>query len=304
MHKDFVAITDYTSEDLTELLELALEMKQNPDKYRDSLKGKTFGMIFEKHSTRTRVSFESGIAQLGGTGFFYGPGQLQLDRGEPISDTAKVLSRYLDGMMMRTHEHSKVTEMAKYASIPVINGLTEFNHPCQVMADALTIREKLGELQGLKLAYIGDGNNMAFSLMAMCVKFGMNFSIACPKDYQLPSSYLELVSQEAKEKGLEITITESIEDAVSGSDVVYTDVWTSMGHEEEAKKRLESFGPYCVTEKIMEMANKDSIFMHCLPAHRGEEVEAAVIDGEKSVVFDEAENRLHAQKAIMYKLMK
>lgn len=304
MKKDFISLLDFSSQELTGLIELAEKMKKNPQEYREALKGKTLGLIFEKHSTRTRVSFETGIYQLGGIGFFYGPGQLQLDRGEPISDTAQVLSRYLDGIMMRTHEHSKVTNMAKYASIPIINGLTDFNHPCQVMADALTIKEKFGKFDGLKFAYVGDGNNMAFSLLAMCVKMGMHAAIISPAAYSLKKEDIEPILKEAKEKNLEITLTDNIEKGVKNANIVYTDVWTSMGQEAETQKRMKAFKGFCVDDKVMGWAASNAIFMHCLPAHRGEEVEASVIDGKQSVIFDEAENRLHAQKAIMYTLMK
>lgn len=304
MKKDFISVLDFSSDELKDLIKLAAKMKKNPKDYRKALKGKTLGLIFEKHSTRTRVSFETGIYQLGGIGFFYGPGQLQLDRGEPISDTAQVLSRYLDGIMMRTHEHSKVTEMAKYASIPIINGLTDFNHPCQVMADALTIKEKFGKLEGLKFAYVGDGNNMAYSLLAMSVKMGMHCSIVSPKDYTLSKDSLTEIFKVAKENNVKVTLTDNIEEGVAGADVVYTDVWTSMGQEAEMQKRLEAFKGFCIDDKVMSYAKDTAIFMHCLPAHRGEEVMASVIDGKQSVIFDEAENRLHAQKAILYTLMK
>lgn len=303
MVKDFIALTDFSSAELAELLTLAKEMKANPEKYSNALKGKTLGMIFNKHSTRTRVSFEAGIYQLGGIGLFFGPGQLQINRGEPIADTARVLSRYLDGIMIRTFDHLDVEQLAEHASIPIINGLTDYNHPCQVMADLQTIKEKLGQLQGLTLAYVGDGNNMAVSLLFGCVKMGMNVSIVTPKDYALNNAVIDKISEEANEKGLTLQFTDQIENGVKGADVVYTDVWASMGQEEEQVLREKAFKDFTVDDKVMSWANKNAIFMHCLPAHRGEEVTASVIDGPQSVVFDEAENRLHAQKAIMYRLM-
>ncbi len=303
MVKDFVALTDFSSKELAEFLSLAKEMKTHPEKFSSALKGKTLGMIFNKHSTRTRVSFEAGIYQLGGIGLFFGPGQLQINRGEPIADTARVLSRYLDGIMIRTFDHQDVELLAEHASIPIINGLTDYNHPCQVMADLQTIEEKFGHLEGLTLAYVGDGNNMAVSLLFGCVKMGMNVSIVAPKDYALDKSVIDKISDEANEKGLTLKFTDNMEHGVKDADVVYTDVWASMGQEEEQVHREKAFKDFTVDDKVMSYANKDAIFMHCLPAHRGEEVSASVIDGHQSVIFDEAENRLHAQKAILYTLM-
>jgi ornithine carbamoyltransferase len=304
MVKDFVALTDFSTKDLRKLLDLAHDMKKDPKEYRKALKGKTLGMIFEKHSTRTRISFEVGIFQLGGVGLFFGPNQLQIARGEPISDTAKVLSRYLDGIMIRTFKHSDVEGLAQHATIPVINGLTDYNHPCQVMADLQTIEEHFKRLEGLKLTYVGDGNNMAVSLLFGCVKMGMDVSLVSPKDYTVTDAAVKLIEAEAKEKGVKITLTDNIEEGVSGSNVVYTDVWASMGQESEQAKREKAFEGFCVNDQVMSWADKEAIFMHCLPAHREEEVSASVIDGPQSVVFDEAENRLHAQKAIMATLMK
>jgi len=303
MVKDFIALTDFSSKELGQFLSLAKEMKTNPEKFSTALKGKTLGMIFNKHSTRTRVSFEAGIYQLGGIGLFFGPGQLQINRGEPIADTARVLSRYLDGIMIRTFDHQDVELLGEHASIPIINGLTDYNHPCQVMADLQTIEEKFGHLQGLTLAYVGDGNNMAVSLLFGCVKMGMNVSIVAPKDYALDKTVIEKISGEANDKGLTLKFTDDVEFGVKDADVVYTDVWASMGQEEEQAHREKAFNGFTVDDKVMSYANKDAIFMHCLPAHRGEEVSASVIDGAQSVVFDEAENRLHAQKAILYTLM-
>ncbi|HLB58559.1 MAG TPA: ornithine carbamoyltransferase [Bdellovibrionota bacterium] len=304
MKKDFIALTDFTSKELEGMILLAEKMKKNPDKYRKSLQGKTLGMIFNKHSTRTRVSFEVGIFQLGGIGLYFGPGQLQLDRGESVSDTAKTLSRYLDGIMIRTFSHKDVEELAKHATVPVINGLTDFNHPCQIMADILTIKEKFKKLKGLKLVYLGDGNNVATSLLFGCVKMGIDITIISPKDYSLSPKIVKTIETEAKEKGVKILLTDNVKEGVLGANIVYTDTWASMGQEEEKLRRQEIFRPFAVNEKVMSSADKNAIFMHCLPAYRGSEVSQSVIDGPQSVVFDEAENRLHAQKAIMYTLMK
>ncbi len=303
--KDFIDLSDFTTDDIKGFLNLAHEMKKSPDDFRDSLKGKTLGMIFNKHSTRTRISFETGIYQLGGAGLYFGPGQLQLDRGEPISDTARVLSRYLDGIMIRTFSHDDVKNLAKFGSIPVINGLTDYSHPCQVMADLQTMQEKFGmKLDGLNFTYIGDGNNMAVSLLQGCIKMGMNVALISPKDYTIMKSAVDEMRPEAEEKGCKILLTDNIEEGMQGAHAVYTDVWASMGQEDESAKRMKAFEGYTVNNKMMSWADKDAIFMHCLPAHRGEEVEAEVIDGPQSVIFDEAENRLHAQKAVMYSLMR
>ncbi len=302
--KDFISLTDFTSEELKSFLVLAEEMKKKPDDFREVLKGKSLGLIFNKHSTRTRISFQVGIYQLGGTGLFFGPNQLQISRGESISDTAQVLSRYLDGIMIRTFNHDDIVALAQNATIPIINGLTDYNHPCQVMADLQTIKEKFGKLEGLKLAYLGDGNNMAVSLLNGCVKMGMDISIISPEAYTLSAKALELIRPEAEEKKINVNVTDNVEEGVSGADVIYTDVWASMGQEEEKIKRANDFAAYKVSDKIMSIANKGAIFLHCLPAYRGLEVDASVIDGPQSMVFDEAENRLHAQKAILYTLMK
>ena len=304
MKKDFLTLEDFTSEELDGMVKLAGQMKTNPKNYRESLSGKTLGMIFNKKSTRTRLSFEVGIIQLGGTGIFISIQDTQAARGETLSDTAKVLSRYLDGIMIRTYEHNDAIELATHATIPVINGLTDYNHPCQALADMMTIKEKLGETRGKKMAYVGDGNNMALSLMCACVKFDMDISIISPENHALAPGILPNIEREAQEKNLKIQLTANTEEGLAGAHIVYTDVWASMGQEDEAEKRALDFVGYSVDERIMSMADKDAIFMHCLPAHRGEEVSAEVIDGGASVVFDQAENRLHAQKAIMHQLMR
>ena len=303
MKKDFIALTDFTSDELTGMLDLADRIKQSPRDFDSVLKGKTLGMIFNKQSTRTRISFHVGISQLGGTGLFLGPEDMQLARGETISDTGKVLSRFLDGIMIRTFSHSDVLDLAKYSSIPVINGLTDFNHPCQALADMMTIREKFGELEGLKLAYVGDSNNVAVSLLFACVKLGLHISLVSPKGYTITKEALDMSRGEAESKNLNVVLKENVQEGVAGADIVYTDVWTSMGQEEEQQKRLNDLSGYTVDEEMMKGAGPNAMFMHCLPAHRGEEVSASVIDGSASIVFDQAENRLHLQKAVMVSLM-
>ncbi|WP_409273887.1 ornithine carbamoyltransferase [Neobacillus sp. SCS-31] len=304
--KDFLRLADFSQEEIGWLLETAVQLKkaQKQGKPQAFLSGKVLGMIFEKSSTRTRVSFEVGMMQLGGQAIFLSTKDLQLGRGETIADTAKVLSRYVDAVMIRTFGHERIEEFAEHASVPVINGLTDLHHPAQVMADLLTIYENKGYLEGLKLCYIGDGNNnMAHSLLEGAVKMGMHISVASPPGYEPNSS---IVSQVEKEAGLSesnVLITEDPREAISGADVVVTDVWTSMGQEEEAKERLATFAPFQVNEELCSLANKDYLFLHCLPAHRGEEVTEGIIDGPHSVVFDEAENRLHAQKAILKALL-
>lgn len=301
--KDLLTLADFSKEEITYLLELADQIKQkrkNKEVY-EPLKGKILGMIFEKSSTRTRVSFEAGMYQLGGTALFLSSNDLQLGRGEPISDTAKILSGYLDGIMIRTFSQQDVVELAENATIPVINGLTDDFHPCQVLADLQTIKEEKGKLEGLKLAYIGDGNNMAHSLLIGCAKMGLNIAVASPKGYQPRQDIVELATSFAA--GTEVLVTEDPITAVKNADVIYTDVWASMGQEEEQKEREKAFIPYQVNKELVSHAKSDAIFMHCLPAHRGEEVTAEVIDGPNSVVFQEAENRLHAQKALMVALM-
>ena len=304
-HKDFIEIHDYNAAEVNEIFELARDIKASPKKFRTALEGQTLGMIFEKSSTRTRVSFEVGMFQLGGHALFLSARDIQLGRGEPIYDTAKVLSRYIDGIMARTFAHKTVTDLAEYSSIPVINGLTDLSHPCQAMTDYFTAWEKFGgNLKGRKLAYVGDGNNMAHSLMFGAPKTGMHISVATPPGYAPDPAVVHAASADAQAAGTRLVVTTSIEEAVKGADVVETDVWASMGQEDEAEKRRKDFAGWIVDERVMSLANKDAIFMHCLPAHRGEEVAASVIDSKCSVIYDEAENRLHVQKAIMVALMK
>ena len=303
-HKDFIEIHDYTADEVREIFELARDIKAKPKDYRDALEGQTLAMIFEKSSTRTRVSFEAGMFQLGGHALFLSARDIQLGRGEPIPDTARVLSRYVDGIMARTFAHRTVTDLAEYASIPVINGLTDLSHPCQAMTDYFTAWEKFGDLRGRKIAYVGDGNNMAHSLMFGAPKVGMHVAVAAPAGYAPDPTIVGMAQADADAAGTKVVVTTSIEEAVRDADVVETDVWASMGQEEEAERRRRDFEGWQVDKRVMSMAKKDAVFMHCLPAHRGEEVAAEVIDSPQSVIFDEAENRLHVQKAILYSLMK
>ncbi len=302
--KDFIEIHDYSAAEVMEIFKLAAEMKARPKKFRDALEGQTLGMIFEKSSTRTRVSFEVGMFQLGGHALFLSARDIQLGRGEPIHDTAKVLSRYVDGIMARTFAHKTVTDLAEDASVPVINGLTDFSHPCQAMADYFTAWEKFGNLKGRKIAYVGDGNNMAHSLMFGAPKVGMNITVATPGSYAPDPTVVGQARADADSAGTKVIVTTSIEEAVKDADVVETDVWASMGQESEAEQRRRDFAGWIVDKSVIAKAKKEAIFMHCLPAHRGEEVAADVIDSRQSVIYDEAENRLHVQKAIMYVLMK
>jgi ornithine carbamoyltransferase len=300
--RDFLSLKDYTQEEIVYLLDFAdfLKAKVKTNQPYEVLKGKTLGLIFEKSSTRTRVSFEVGMVQLGGYPLFLSANDLQMGRGEPIKDTARVLSRYLDGVMIRTYNHSDVEELAAYANIPIINGLTDALHPCQVLADLQTIREHKGHnLKGMKLAYIGDGNNMAHSLMIGGAKMGMEIYIASPNEYTPDDQWVDIAKEIAAETGGKIVLTNDIHEASKKADVLYADVWASMGQEQEAKDRRAALEKYQINDALLKKADKDVIVMHCLPAHRGEEITEEVLEGEHSVVFDEAENRLHAQKAVL-----
>ena len=300
--KHFLKLLDYSGKEIIEMLNLADQLKyeQKHGIPHRHLEGKTLGMIFQKASTRTRVSFEVGMQQLGGYPLFLSANDLQIGRGEPVEDTARVLSRFLDGIMIRTFEQAEVEALAEYGSIPVINGLTDFCHPCQVMADLMTIREFKGTLENLKLCFVGDGNNMANSLIVGCLKTGMSVTIACPEGYDPPQEILDF----AKEYGDKFAIYRNPKEAAENAEVVYTDVWASMGQEEEAKMRAEIFKDYCVNADLMSVTNKDCMVLHCLPAHRGEEITADVLEAHANEIFEEAENRLHAQKAILVTMMK
>lgn len=300
--KDMLSIHDLSVEEVQEILALAAELKakQKAGIEHHLLKGKTLGMIFEKSSTRTRVSFETGMYQLGGQALFLSSRDLQLGRGEPIKDTARVLSRYLDGIMIRTFGHDRVEELAEYASIPVINALTDLLHPCQVLTDLLTIREHKGkELKGLKMAYVGDGNNMTNSYMYGCAKVGMRFVAATPEDYRPDEVVMKNAIADAKSTGASITLVTDPKEAVKDADIIVTDTWASMGQEDEHDARKKIFAPYQVNQELLNGADKRAIVMHCLPAYRGEEITEDVFEANANVIFDEAENRLHTQKAIM-----
>ncbi len=305
MKKDLLTVRDLSGEDIEKILKRSAVLKKyrQQGKAHQPLKGKSLGMIFEKSSTRTRVSFEVGMYQLGGQALFLSSQDLQIGRGEPVADTARTLSRYLDAVMIRTFAQSTVEELARHASIPVINGLTDLHHPCQALADLFTIQEKKGKLKGLKLAYVGDGNNVANSLIQACVKTGIHFSIASPSGYELDRGVLDDAKKEAASTGARVETASDPCAAVKDADVVYTDVWASMGQEAEHAERVKAFKGFQVNAALMKAAKADALVMHCLPAHRGEEIAADVIDGPQSVVFDEAENRLHTQKAVLEMLL-
>jgi ornithine carbamoyltransferase len=301
--RDYVNENDWPPPAIEGLLDLATRLKGAPAAYRSALAGKSLAMIFEKSSTRTRVSFEAGMFQLGGLGMFLSARDLQLGRGEPVSDTARVLSRYVDGIMARTFAHSTVEDLARNASVPVINGLSDLLHPCQALADFLTIRERFGGTRGFPLCYVGDGNNVAHSLLLTGAKLGARVAVVTPPGFEPAERIVEAARKTAAETGAKILVTHSLEEGLSGARAVYTDVWASMGQEAEAAERARNFDGYRVTAKVFSMAAPGAIFLHCLPAHRGEEVDAAVIDSPASAVFDQAENRLHAQKALLVELL-
>ena len=301
--KHLLKMLDLSTEEILELLNLADQLKYERSHHiaHRHLEGKTLGMIFQKSSTRTRVSFEAGMFQLGGSALFLSARDLQIGRGEPVQDTARVLSRYLDGIMIRTFDQKEVEDLAQYGSVPVINGLTDFCHPCQILADLMTIREYKGSFDGLKMCFIGDGNNMVNSLIVGCLKVGMEVSVACPEGYDPHPDVLAF----AREAGHGFSLVRDPLEAAAGVDVVFTDVWASMGQEGEAEQRRAAFaGIYQVNEKLLGAANEGCMVQHCLPAHRGEEITAEVLEAHAAEIFDEAENRLHAQKAVMVALLK
>ena len=304
-HKDLLCIHDLSTEEVLLILDVAKKLKkmQKLGVPHEFCKGKTLAMMFSKASTRTRVSFETGFHQLGGHAIYLNDRDSQIGRGEPIRDTARVLSRMVDGIMIRTFSHDSVIELAEFASIPVINGLTDLLHPCQALTDLLTIEEQLGALKGRKLVYVGDGNNMAHSLMYACAKVGMDMVCASPKGYQPDPMVLKQAQEDAAQTGCTISVEEDIAKAVKGADVLYTDVWTSMGQEAEREIRLKALHEYQINSELLKAANPGAIVLHCLPAHRGEEITEEVLEGPQSFVWDQAENRLHTQKAIMVLLM-
>jgi len=303
MKRDYVNENDWKPAEILGVLDLAARVKTRPDDYRSALAGKTLAMIFEKSSTRTRVSFEAGMFQLGGIGMFLSSRDLQLGRGEPISDTAQVLSRYCDAIMARTFAHETVEELARHASVPVINGLSDLLHPCQALADFQTVCERFGTAKGFPLCYVGDGNNVAHSLLLTGAKLGARVSVVTPPGFEPRADVVAWARAAAAETQGGILATQSLEEGLSGARAVYTDVWASMGQEAEAAERAKKFEKYRVTPRVFGLAERDAIFLHCLPAHRGEEVDAAVIDSPASAIFDQAENRLHAQKALLLTLM-
>ena len=298
--KHLLKLMDLSEKEIIEILNLADQLKYEKKNGIEHhiLKGKTLGLIFEKSSTRTRVSFEVGMYDLGGNALFLSSRDLQIGRGEPVQDTARVLSRYLDGIMIRTYAQEEVEDLAKYGSIPIINGLTDYCHPCQVLADLMTIREHKGVLKGKKLCYIGDGNNMTNSLIVGGIKMGMEVSVACPKGYEPDAELMKWASENGS-----FTCTDSVLEAAKDADVLYTDVWASMGQEDEAAKRREAFAGYQINDDLMACAKADAMVLHCLPAHREEEITEKVFEAHAKEIFEEAENRLHAQKAVMVKLM-
>jgi ornithine carbamoyltransferase len=302
--KHLVSLRDYTRQELEEVFDLARRLKEDPRAYANALRGKSLAMIFQKPSTRTRVSFEVGMFQLGGHALYLGANEIQIGRGESVADTAKVLSRYVDGIMARVYSHEDLVEMSRHATIPIINGLSDLLHPVQALADFFTVLEWRGKLDGVTLAYVGDGNNMCHALMSGAVKLGVAMRVAAPSGYEPNQLILKSAVREAQKlKTAPPVVTGDPMEAVQGADVVYTDVWTSMGQEEETEARRQAFQGYMVSPDMMAAAAPDAIFMHCLPAHRGEDVAAEVIDGPQSIVFDQVENRLHVQKAILILLL-
>jgi ornithine carbamoyltransferase len=303
--KDFLAIADYSSEEIQALLDLAVQLKKEhfKDGNKPLFKGKVLGMIFQKPSLRTRISFDMAMRHMGGDALYLSPNEIGLGKRESIADVARVLSGYVEILMARVFDHEHIQELAKWSSIPVINGLSDYNHPCQGMADALTIYEKFGNLKGVDVAYVGDGNNVAVSLMHICAKLGANFTIANPEGYAIPNKPIQIARQICLETGGELNFLTDPEDAVKDVQVIYTDTWTSMGQEEEQAKREKLFPPYQVNSQLVAKADKDVIVMHCLPAHRNHELTDDVADGPHSVIFPQAHNRLHAQKAILARLL-
>ena len=300
--RHFISVADLTPEEIQGILDFSMELKKEfkeKGENKPVLKGKTLGMLFQKPSLRTRVSFEMAMVQLGGYAFYLSPNEVKLGQRESVADVARVLSGYVDVIMARVFAHRHIIELAKYSSAPVINGLSDFNHPCQAIADFFTIQESKGALKGLKLAFVGDGNNVATSLIFTAAKLGTDFSIATPEGYELDPAVVRLAQEFARESGSKIVETHDPYEAVEGADVIYTDVWTSMGQEEETERRLRVFPPYQVNQKLVESAKDDVIVMHCLPAHRGQEITDEVADGPHSVLFRQAENRMHAQKGIL-----
>ena len=304
MKKDLISIKDLSTGEIEEIFALTDKLKKDKAKYNKALAGKTLILIFQKPSNRTRVSFEVGMYQLGGNSLYLSPQEINLGIRESISDVAKTLSRYADVIVLRTFEHKNIIEMAESASIPVINGLSDFEHPCQALADVYTVREKLKKLKGLTLAYVGDGNNVCHSLLYACAKTGMNMNAGTPREYAPQKEVLEESKEIARTRKASIMLFDNPHNAVKDANVIYTDVWTSMGQEEEAIERKKAFKDFQVNKNLVQLAGKEALIMHCLPAHRGEEITSDVMDSKNCVVFDEAENRMHVQKAILIKLLR
>jgi ornithine carbamoyltransferase len=304
MKKDLISIKDLSVKEINEIFLLTDKLKKNKARFSKALKGKTLALIFQKPSNRTRVSFEVGMFQLGGNSLYLSPGEINLGVRESIADVSKTLSRYIDGIVLRTFEHKNCLDMAAAATVPVINGLSDFSHPCQALADLYTVREKFKSLKGCTLAYVGDGNNVCNSLMFICAKLGVNMHIGSPKGYEPDKPVIEYAIKEAKGSNASIKLFNNAYDAAKGADVIYTDVWASMGQEDEAARRKEAFRDFQVNAQLLDTAKKSAIIMHCLPAHRGEEISADAMDSPNSVIFDQAENRMHVQKAILIKLLK
>jgi ornithine carbamoyltransferase len=303
--RSLASLYDLTKEEIEQILKTSelLKLQLLRGQEHPLLKGKTLAMIFEKPSTRTRVSFEVGMWQLGGYALYLSSSDLQLGRGETIGDTAQVLSRYVDGIMARVFAHQTILDLVSYSKVPVMNGLSDFSHPCQGLADLFTVYEKKGRLSGLKLAYMGDGNNVAHSLIYGCSKVGMNITLGCPKGYEPDAQVVSRGKEEARKSGSDVIVTNDPNEAAKGADIIYTDVWASMGKEKEREERLKTFKPYQINTQLVKLAKEGHIFMHCLPAHRGEEVTDEVADSKHSVIFDQAENRMHTQKGLMALIM-
>lgn len=304
MKKDLISIKDLSAKEIEEVFALAQQIKKTKNKFASALKGKSVGLVFQKPSNRTRVSFEVGVWELGGNCIYLGPDEINLGQRETIEDVAKTLSRYLSAIVARTFSHQMVLDLARYATIPVINGLSDLEHPCQALSDLFTIKEKLKKLAGVKMAYVGDGNNVCNSLIYASSITGGNIKVATPKNYEPKKEIISTAEYLAKAYKASIELTNNPLEAVKGAEVIYTDVWTSMGQESEAEKRRRDFAGFNINEPLVAKAEKNYLFMHCLPAHRGEEVTDSIIDGEHSIVFDQAENRLHVQKAILVLLLR
>jgi ornithine carbamoyltransferase len=303
MKKDLLTIAQLSNKEIYEIFSLTAKIKRSPKEYKGVLQGKSLALIFQKPSNRTYVSFYVGMFQLGGTALYLGPDQIKLGERETVHDVAQTLSRYVNGIVLRTFAHKTVSDMAAYADVPVINGLSDYSHPCQALADLFTIQEKFGTFKNITMAYIGDGNNVCNSLIAVCAKLGVHLNIATPRGYEPDRGVIRIAQVVARRSGSRIKVFDNAKNAAHDADVLYTDVWASMGQESEAKKRKKDFKAFQLNSKLAGFANKDALIMHCLPAHRGEEISDDVIDGKNSIVFDEAENRLHVQKAILVKLL-